>query len=189
MESSGSQEKLTERVERDFYPRSWSRVGSLGFSLGLGGFSAFAASVLLGRGDLLGFAFAGIALWSGSTALRWFRSWKQGRPAISLTEDGILDGTAPGAPTFIPWSDIESVSDADGSSILRLRADARVRVPFHRRVLGWLTRRPKLEYVLPTRLLETHHSAVESFISEWHESLLLERVKDERARLTSGSES
>ncbi len=183
MESPDLKEDLPERIERDFYPTRWTRLGNVGLSLGCGGFSAFAASVLLGRGELIGVAFAPIAAWGGWMAFRWYLRWRRGGAAISLTEDGILDGTGLGAPIFISWADITSVYGGDGSTTIKLRGDARRRVPLQRRLLGWLTRKSGDEYVLPTRLLDTDHRAVDSFIADWHESLLLEKVKEDQARI------
>ena len=178
--------QIAVRTERDFYPKRWSALLSAGINGGLAGFSALLAVLLLGRGDPLGYVAGVNALWMVWATRAWYRRWRTHGPSIAMTADGILDGTGLGAPTFIPWADIASVSGDSAGTELLLREDSTVRTPFHRRFLGWLTRRSRSQYFIPTRGLETHHFAVEAYLREWHESLLLDSVVDRKGSLASG---
>ncbi len=172
----------TEVVGRDFHATPTGRVGSAFMSFGLAGLSAFMGSVLLGRGEIIGAAFVAVALWSGWAGMRWLYRLRSREPAVSLTADGIVDRISLGGDVFIPWSAVTAVSGDDSVMEIHLRPESEVRVPMGRRLLGWSRQRPASVYVLPTRLLDTHAYAVHAFTREWHESLVLEDVREGRLR-------
>ncbi len=186
-ETSVSTHLAPEQTERDFYPTRGSRFLSVLFAAGLGGFSLFMAAVLLGRGDPYGIGFAAVAAWAGTMTVQWFHRLRGDRPSLALTDEGLLDGTALGAPIFIPWGDIGSVSGDGSSTTLELRDDSHIRVPLVRRLQRVILRRPPGAYVILTKMLDTPSFAIEAFVREWHESLLLEQVNAEKKRFHRGS--
>lgn len=157
-------------------------------SLGLGAFCSYAAFALLSRGDAIGYGFVGVALLAAWSTVKWLRRWRRRQPAISLTEQGIVDGTGMGRPTLIPWPSIESMVYEGKSLRIRLFDDGSVRVPVAMRMLATAARRSHREYLLPTALLDTPGEVIAAVAGDWHESLLLEEVRAERGLVEGASD-
>ena len=175
-------------MERDFFPTAWAVLGNGIKAVVLGGFSGFMGYAFLSRGAVGGLWFAGLAVLMGGWAVSRIRQYRENRPAISVTEDGILDRTFVGSPVFIPWRDIRSVSGHAYGTRLELREESDVRISGFRRFIDRFFRGPGKGHALPTGGLKTHHADVDRFLREWHESLQLQGVKEGAASLTPGSE-
>jgi hypothetical protein len=181
--------EITETEDVELHPARWNAPASTVMSLAIGGFSVYAAFVLLGRGDMTGLSFAALAAFLGVASIRWIRRWMSREPNIVLSSDGILDGTALGRPQLIPWTDIASVTMDDAGVTLILRADSQVRIPLGRRLLAVLARKPKRAYMLPTRALDVPSPVINAVIATHHESLLLDEVRAGRALIEPGTQA
>ncbi len=168
-------------VVREFWPARSNAWGSVVMNVGVSAFSAFAAVTLLGRGELLGYAFGAVAAATAWGALRWIRRAARSRPSVTVMDDGLIDATSMGAPTSIRWSEVASVVPVRAGVELRFIEGHSVRLRLHQRLLRLLGGRPRGSCIVPTSLLDTPAGEVGEVVREAHERWLLESVRDAKA--------
>ncbi|GMV07479.1 MAG: hypothetical protein AMXMBFR53_37540 [Gemmatimonadota bacterium] len=176
--------------ERDFQAPWFGAIMSAVLSGGLTWLSAALALRALEPGHAANLIFVPIAIGTALVSLGWLRRAFGHRTVLSFTEDGILDGTALGAPVFIPWSEITSVSVGDnGMLALEIRDPGYLRVPLHVRMISRMLRTDREHrHVIPVRGLDAPHGEVAEAARRWHESLLLSELAQEKRRLEAGGD-
>lgn len=143
----------------------------------LGVATAMVAGGEVSAGRLWGGALVVVAVTLGRAALeRWRRSRRAG-PDLVLSDEGILDATGMGAPRFIPWSDIRSVSvDRRGTTAL-LRDGHSVRRGWLDRATGAVFGQPANRVSIRTDGFGEESREVGGLIQSYHERLLLDEVR------------
>lgn len=168
-------------ISGEYRFRRWAKALGVGGTVAFGAVSTWMATVLLGRGDPFGVAFAVMAALAAGIAVAWVGRWRRDQPDLVLSEDGILDASALGPPRFIPWHEIQSVAVHTRGTTIVLCDDTTVRPSGHRRVLNWLGRRPQSEYPLPTLGFDVPSAELGAWVRDHHEALLIDQVREGKA--------
>ena len=170
-------------VERDFRLQRFGTLVPAVLGAGLTWLSSALALRVFEPGHWEHLIFVPVAIGAAWTTLGWLRRAFKHGTVLSITAEGILDGTALGSPVFIPWSSVASVAEGPNGTInLAFHDPASVRIPMHKRLLSRMLKSDRAHhYAIPVRALDVPHWEVAEVAREWHEALLLAEVSQREA--------